>query len=122
MSIVIAFVLTLLGSLGVCGFFHLRGMIRDAAEEQAVDSATVVAQLQANREAIASLQSAVTSLRLQVHTLGTQIDSLNERVHTHLEEALVGPVSIRGQDVPAMLAAAGELAPPPCSGRSARRK
>ena len=105
MLTVVAMVLTLLGGLGVYGFFHLCGMVRDAVDEQAEATDALLAGLQANKEALESLKTAAEGLRLQGLALDMQIGGLTDRLEAHLDEAVVGPISIRGSDVPAALAA-----------------
>jgi hypothetical protein len=113
MLLVVALVLTLLGSLGVYGFFHLRGMLEEMAEEHTDAREAILAELEGNRKAVESLNTMAARV-------GTQIEGLNGRMEAHIDDVLVGPVSIRGQDVPAALAVSTGGVAPPRSGRLAR--
>jgi hypothetical protein len=114
MLLVVALVLTLLGSLGVYGFFHLRGMIQEMAEEHTDAREAILAELEANRKSVESLNT------MAAH-LGAQLEGLNGRMDAHIDEVLVGPVSIRGSDIPAALVASTGGVAPPRSGTLARR-
>ena len=142
MLIVVAMVLTLLGGLAVFGFFHLRGMVRDGMDrlEALIGGAvpdTGNAPVDAKerpgedqgargelREALRELREAKASIHLlgrQVLALNARIVELTGEVKEQLHETTVGPVSVRGGEVPAVLAATAGAAPPPHSGTLNRR-
>lgn len=143
MLVVVAMVLTLLGGLGVFGFFHLRGMVREGmdrleallggaapdtgnapvnATEGQGDDQGARGEL---REALRELREAKASIHLlgrQVLALNARIVELTGKVKEHLHETTVGPVSVRGRDVSAAVAAATAAAPPPHSGTLSRSR
>lgn len=143
MLIVVAMVLTLLGVLAVIGFFILRGAIRDGMDRLEaliglgapdVGSAPPDGQQRPGddqgargelREALRELREAKASIILlgrQVFALNARIVELTGEVKAHLHETTVGPVSVRGGDVPATLAVAAGAAPPPHSGTVSTRR